>query len=284
MPDERATAPDHTAVRVALWRALHLEADAAPHIIEDQIGLKLAAPDEDWHSRPDMNPLHTMRFRASTVARARFVEDLVLKQASLGVHQFVILGAGLDTFAQRNPQVASRLQIFEVDQPGTQAWKQQRLIDLGYGIPDSLHFVPVDFEAGQSLWDQLAAAGFNATKPAVIASTGVSMYLTREAITATLRQIAALAPGSTLAMTFILPVELADPDERPGYEAAARGAKASGTPFINFFAPPEMLALAREAGFREAHHVSSATLNQRYFANRTDGLRPGSEEFLVAAT
>jgi O-methyltransferase involved in polyketide biosynthesis len=134
--------------------------------------------------------------------------------------------------------------------------------------------------------DSLAAAGFDAGRPAVVASTGVSMYLTRDAIAATLRQIAALAPGSTLAMTFLLPLELADPEVRPGLLLAEKGARASGTPFISFFTPTEMLSLAREAGFREVQHVSAATLAQRYFAGRTDGLRPpnNAEELLVAAT
>ena len=100
------------------------------------------------------------------------------------------------------------------------------------------------------------------------------MYLTKDAIAATLRQVAALAPGSTLAMSFLLPIELADPEVRPGIERAAAGARASGTPFISFFTPTEMLTLARDAGFREVQHVSAAALAQRYFAGRTDGLRP----------
>ena len=146
--------------------------------------------------------------------------------------------------------------------------------------------MPVDFEAGECWWERLVAAGFDAGRPAVVASTGVSMYLTRDAIAATLRQVAALAPGSTLAMSFLLPIELADPEVRPGLEAAARGARASGTPFISFFTPTEMLALAREAGFRDARHVSAAALAERYFAGRTDGLRPpnNAEELLVATT
>ena len=144
--------------------------------------------------------------------------------------------------------------------------------------------MPVDFEAGDAWWQQLTAAGFATGQPAVVASTGVTLYLSKDAIAATLRQIAALARGSTLAMTFILPIELADPEERPGREAAERGARASGTPFISSFAPSEMLALARDAGFRDVQHVSAATLTQRYFAGRTDGLRPGSEELLVATT
>jgi O-methyltransferase involved in polyketide biosynthesis len=119
----------------------------------------------------------------------------------------------------------------------------------------------------------------------VVVSTGVTLYLSKEANAATLRQIAALAPGSTLAMTFLLPPELVDDVLRPGFEAAQRGARAAGTPFVSFYTPEEMLALARAAGFRDAQHVSAAQLNQRYFADRTDGLRTAAgEELLVATT
>ena len=287
MNDKQAPAPDDTAVRTALWRALHVEVDSPPHVFEDEVGLKLAAPDDGWRSRPDMSPF-TRPFRASIVARARFIEDLVAEQAARGVLQYVILGAGLDTFAQRRPELASRLRllVFEIDPPGPQAWKRQRLVELGFGIPSFLRLVPVDFEAGHAWWERLAASGFDSRRRTIVASTGVSMYLTRDAIAAMLRQVASLAPGSTLAMSFLLPIELADPEVRPGIERAAAGARANGTPFISFFTPAEMLILARDAGFREVQHVSAATLAQRYFAGRTDGLRPpnNSEELLVATT
>ena len=278
-------APDNTAVRVALWRALHLEADAPPHVFVDTIGLKIAAPEEGWRSRADMSPF-TRPFRASIVARARFIEDLVVDQVARGVDQYVILGAGLDTFVQRRPDLAARLTVFEIDQPGPQAWKRQRLADLGLGVPSSLRLVPVDFEAGDTWWGRLSVSGFDATRPAVVASIGVSMYLTREAIVTTLRQVAALAHGSTLAMSFMLPIEMADAEVRLAIERAAAGALANGTPFISFFTPEEMLALARDAGLRDVRHISAAMLAQRYFSGRTDGLRPpnNSEELLVATT
>jgi methyltransferase (TIGR00027 family) len=277
--------PDSTAVRVALWRALHVQIDARPYVLEDEIGLQLAAPGADWRRRSDMDPNFTRPFRASIVARSRLVEDLVLEQASLGVSQYVILGSGLDTFVQRRPEIASRMRVFEIDRPGHQAWKRQRLTELGFGIPEWLRLVSVDFETSETWWGQLAAAGFDPAQAAVVACTGVSMYLTRDAIAATLRQIAALAPGSMLAMTFLLPLDLMEPDVRSGFQLAEKGARASGTPFISFFAPPVMLSLAREAGFKETRHVSAADLSDRYFAGRADGLRlSGGEEFLVATT
>jgi methyltransferase (TIGR00027 family) len=283
---DQGLAPDSTAVRVALWRALHAQIDPPPHVLVDEVGLQLVAPDEDWRRRPDMDPGFTKPFRASILARARFVEDLIFEQVDRGIGQYVILGAGLDTFVQRRPEMGSRLKVFEVDPPGPQAWKRQRLIELGFGVPDWLRFVPVNFEAGDTWWECLTSSGFNAGQPAVVVSTGVSMYLSKDAIQSTLHQVAALAPGSAFAMTFMLPFELADPEVRPGLELAERGARASGTPFISFFTPAQMLALAREAGFTEVRHVSAAALTERYFAGRTDGLRPpnNTEEVLVAKT
>jgi methyltransferase (TIGR00027 family) len=284
MSVEHPDTPDSTAVRVALWRAMHVEVDAAPHVLEDVVGLQLAAPSSDWRDRGDMHPLGTRGFRASIVARARFIEDLVVEQAAAGVSQYVILGAGLDTLAERRPELGGRLRIFEVDQPGTQAWKRRRLVEAGYGVPDWLRLVPIDFESGESWWDGLSAATFEPGRPAVVASTGVTMYLTKEATAATLGQLAALAPGSTLAMTFLLPAELLDEADRPGLEASTRGARASGTPFVSLYSPDEMLTLARGAGFRDVRHVSSSTLADRYFAGRTDGLRPSTGEDLLLAT
>ncbi len=285
MPEKPKAEPDSTAVRVALWRALHVDVDPPPHVFEDEVGLKLASPDEGWRNRPDMSAF-TRPFRASIIARARFIEDFVAEAADRGVEQYVILGAGLDTFCQRRPELASGLLVFEVDRPGPQEWKRRRLIDLGFGIPSYLRLVPVDFEAGETWWERIAEAGFDANRRAIIASMGVSMYLTKEVIAATLRQVASLAAGSTLALSFMLPIELSDPEVRPGIERAVEGARASGTPFISFFTPAGMLEFARKAGFRDVKHVSAADLAERYFSGRIDGLRPpnNSEELLLATT
>ena len=283
--NEPATEPDPTAVRTALWRGLHLEADAPPPVLADGVGLRLAGPPADWRARPDMDPAFTRGFRASVVGRARFIEDLVAERADDGTRQYVLLGAGLDTFAQRRADLASRLRVFEADQPGTSAWKRRRLTELGYGIPDWLRLVPVDFEAGASWRREVTAAGFDPDAPAVVASTGVSMYLSREANAATLRDLATLAPGSTVAVTFMLPPALVDEQDRMGFELAVNGARQSGTPFVSFFAPEAFLALAREAGFRDVRHLSGHDLAGRYFAGRPDGLRPSTgEDFLVATT
>ena len=126
----------------------------------------------------------------------------------------------------------------------------------------------------------------HAGPPSSTLPTGVSMYLTAEANARTLREVATFAPGSTFVMTFLCPIELADPDVRPGLEMAVKGARASGTPFISFFTPAEILTLARNCGLRDVRHVSAADLAERYFAGRTDGLRPpnNAEEILVGYT
>jgi methyltransferase (TIGR00027 family) len=173
--------PDNTAVRTALWRALHLEVDAPPHVLADGVGLQLAAPGDGWRDRPDMDPRVTAGFRASIVARARYIEDVVAAAAQAEDVQYVILGAGLDTFAQRRTDLAGRVRVFEVDQPGTQEWKRRRLAELGYPVPDWLRFVPSDFEVAGGWRQDLLDAGFDPAVSAVVASAGVSMYLTREA-------------------------------------------------------------------------------------------------------
>lgn len=285
MTSKQISIPDHTAVRVALWRAMHAQIDAKPLVFDDEIGLQLIAPDESWKQRPDMHPQGTRGYRASIVARARFIEDLVQEQLQKGVTQYVILGAGLDSFVQRRPELASKLVVFEIDKPETQAWKQKRLKDLGFTLPSHLKFVPVDFEGGDSWWEKLTQAGFDVNKPAVVASTGVAMYLTPAANLATMQQLSTLAAGSVLAMTFMLPTHLVDTEDQEQYKMVQQRARAAGTPFLSLFQPSEILQLAKQAHFQSVQHISKNDIVKRYFANRTDGLAPSSgEEFLIAKT
>lgn len=273
-------APDSSAVRTALWRALHIELDAEPHLIHDPIGLALAAPDDDWRDRPDMHPFGTAPYRAAIVARTRFVEDLIV---DAGVNQYVLLGAGLDTYAQRHAADPSPVQVFEIDQPAPQAWKRQRLDELGYGVRDHLHLVPVDFESDHDWWQRLLDGGFDASVPAVVSSSGVSMYITKDATEATLSRLAHLAPGSIVAMTFMLPLDLVDEADRAGLANAARGAQASSTPWISFYTPDEVLTIATHAGFRDVRQVPTAEIADRYLTERTDGLRGASGESVLLA-
>lgn len=279
----KIVAPEDTAVRTALWRALHVKLDPKPHILVDEIGAQLVA-ENNWLNRADMNPIFSKGMRAAIVARARFIEDLLEEKIKQGTLQYVILGAGLDTFAQRRPALASHLQIFEVDQPEPQAWKQKRLSEIGFEIPNWLHFVPANFEADQSWWKHLIAAGFDKTKPSIVVSTGVSMYLSREANSATFQQLATLPAGSTFATTFMLALELMEPQERAVMEFVMKKAQESGTPFLSLFTPGEIQAIAKDAGFKKSQNISGRDLYQRYFVHRSDGLNAGNAEAFLVAT
>ncbi|OZF26150.1 class I SAM-dependent methyltransferase [Rhodococcus sp. 14-2483-1-2] len=279
-----ANTPDNTAVRTALWRALHVQIDEPPHVIEDVVGARLAQDDDGWRERKDMIPAHSRGKRATMVARARLTEDLVTQSVSRGVGQYVILGAGLDTYAQRHPDAGATMTIFEIDQPETQAWKRTRLIELGYDIPEWLVLVPVDFEANDNWWDRLQAAGFDSAHPAVVSWLGVTMYLTEQATTATLARMAGLPRGSTVVLTFFLPTEDLAPEDVPIRRASREGSRRAGTPFIGFYTPDQMITLAQEAGFSAVEHVSATDLADRYFSGRPDGLRPYSGEEVLIAT
>ena len=277
--------PDSSAVRTALWRAMHVQLDEPPHLIDDEIGLALAAPDDGWRDRPDMHPLGTRPYRVGIVARTRYVEDLLVDER---ITQYILLGAGLDTFVQRHPDLAAQVTVFEIDQPRPQAWKRQRLEALGFGVADSLRLIPVDFEADgtdSDWWQALLDAGLDTDARALVSSSGVSMYITKEATAETLRRLSGLAPGSIVVMTFMLPFELVDDADRPGLEAAARGAQASGTPWVSFYSPDEIVGLASDAGFTHTETVSTADLAHRYLAGRTDRLSAaGGESILIART
>ncbi|MEK2687775.1 class I SAM-dependent methyltransferase [Bdellovibrio sp. GT3] len=279
-----AVAPEHTAVRVALWRALHVQVDPLPHVFVDDLGAQIVG-EENWRSRSDMEINFSKSMRASIVVRARFVEELVAEAIDRRVAQYVILGAGLDTFAQRHSELVSKVRIFEVDQPGPQAWKQQRLQELGWEVPKNLHFVPVDFEAGEFWWQKLQDAGFDPAQPAIVVSTGVSMYLSRETNFATFQQMSKLAPGSTYATTYMLALDLLEGQERSVLEFVMNKASQSGTPFLSLFRPQEILDLAMGAGLKKVQSISAQDLYKKYLAQRTDALNAGTAEcFLVAMT
>jgi methyltransferase (TIGR00027 family) len=270
--------PDSTAVRTALWRALHVLTDEAPHVLDDTIGLQIAGVDDSWRGRPDMSPEPTKNTRASIVARARATEDMV---TSSGAQQYVVLGAGLDTFAQRHQDA---VRVFEVDAPATQAWKRARLTELGLLEPARLSLVPVDFEAGESWLEKVVDAGLDPAIPAVVSMLGVTMYLTREAISATLGVAASLAAGSVMVFSYSRPIEMAPAAIRPMLAGAAEGAAASGHPWLSLLTPDDAAGLARAAGFGDVQVVTSADLHDRYFADRRDGLSPVGGEDLIIAT
>lgn len=273
--------PDNTAQRTALWRALHMEIDAKPFIFEDPWALRLAGPDAGWQNRPDMK--FTKPIRASIVGRARFVEDQVMQSLANGITQYVILGAGLDSFALRNPALQDQVQVFEIDQPDTLNWKREIILKHLKAIASNLRFVPVDFEK-TTWWDALNEAKFDVTKPVVITCTGVTLYLSHQAIKEMLERMAGLAAGSVVIISFYAPVETLTGEDKALMEMSLKGAAASGTPMVSFFDAAQVQQMASEAGLKNCQTYDTKDLITRYFTGRSDGLLPNAGEIFLVAT
>ena len=203
------------------------------------------------------------------VARARLAEDALAAAVARGVRQFVVLGAGLDTFAYRNPH--PELRVLEVDHPATQEWKRRKLAAAGIPIPETLRFAPVDFER-QTLAAGLAAAGFEASEPAFFSWLGVTMYLTREALVATLGTIGETAPGGGLVFDYALPKSELGWRGRWALAALSRRVEAAGEPFVSFFSPAEIAELLERSGLAVVEDLDRTAVNARYFSGRNDRL------------
>lgn len=261
-----------TALRVAIRRAAH-QMTEDPLILEDPLVLRLIGP---GYERDLERASHSVArdFRGFMAARSRYAEDLLAEAVAAGVRQYVVLGAGLDTFAYRNPHAG--LRVFEVDHPATQAWKRERLAEAGIAVPEAVTFVPLDFEH-RTLAEGLAEAGFDAERAAFFGWLGVVPYLTRAAFEATLRTIGGLPTGSGVCFDYALDPDTLSPLRRPVFEALAKRVAAAGEPFQLFFTPGEVERALREAGFARVQHANAAAMNALYFDGRTDGLRLSGE-------
>jgi methyltransferase (TIGR00027 family) len=215
--------------------------------------------------------------------RSRYAEDELHGAVRRGIRQYVVLGAGLDTFACRNPYVGDVLQVFEVDHPGTQSWKRRLLEETGIPIPPSLRFAPVDFET-QTLEGGLRHAGFDAARGAFFSCLGVTPYLTSSAVASTLRFVASLPVGSGIVFDYMIPPVLLSPAERQAFDALARRVAQAGEPFQTFFDPPSLAtSLKQELGFGQIEDIEPEEMNDRYFRGRTDDLRVGSLAHIMNA-
>jgi methyltransferase (TIGR00027 family) len=257
-----------TALRVALRRAVHQVLDQ-PCILHDPIAVPLLGPSFVVDQARESS--RTARaFRAFMAVRSRYAEDRFAESAAQGVAQYTILGAGLDTFAYRNP--FPHVHIFEVDFPATQAWKRQLLAAARIAEPENLIFVALDFEH-KSLAQGLVEAGFDSAKPAFFAWLGVVPYLTLDAFRATLETIAKLPAGTAVSFDYGLSPQSLSPLRRIAFRALAERVAKAGEPFQLFFTPEALDAEFTRAGFRRFEQLDAAQLNARYFAGRADGLQ-----------
>ena len=221
--------------------------------------------------------------RAAVVLRSRYAEDLLAQAVDRGTTQFVILGAGLDTFAFRQPTFARKLQIYEVDHPATQAWKHQRLAAAKLTTPDNLHWSPIDLER-QDLLQGLRKAGFDHSRPAFVSWLGVMQYLTWPTIELTLKAVAALPGPSTIVMSFMLPDAALSGSEAAAARAVADEAAKKGEPWLTRLQPADLANRLSRLGFRQVVHLSPEEANARYFAKRDDDLQASHVAQMMSAT
>jgi methyltransferase (TIGR00027 family) len=271
----QAATPSRTALRVALRRAAHQVYDIPPLVFPDPLAVRILGGDRGEHAEAlrktatKLEKPFSVALRAFLVARSRYAEDNLAQAVQSGVTQYVLLGAGLDTFAYRNPY--PRLRVFEVDHPATQAWKRELLAHAAIDTPASLTFVPVDFEH-QNLPDRLLASGFDPTHPTFFAWLGVVPYLTLEAFRATVAFLAAQPSGSGVVFDYGLPRAALPPLEQLARDSMASRVQQAGEPFQLFFTPAE---IARELhAFSRLEDLGTPELNARYFPNHVHSAQP----------
>lgn len=269
---------DMTAVGAALMRARHLLVDGEPKVFRDDFAARLLGVTEGIVRGPMRGapvPTGNKAITAAWVLRSRYTEDCLEAARERGIRQYVILGAGLDSFALRHAATPNNHTVFEVDAAQTQEWKRKRLDELGIKAPKNLRFAACDFET-TSIETALAGAQFRSAERTFLSWLGVTQYLTREAIDATLNWAARLAPGSELVLTFV-------PPSPEMIETGKRISTATGVHFATFFTPEEMAATLRTAGFAETEHFSPELAQRTYFKGRSDGLSAPNVEQLMRA-
>jgi methyltransferase (TIGR00027 family) len=274
--------PSRSALGVATLRAAHQLLDE-PIVLADPVALPIlgAKAAAELRDDPFVFNDHLVRgLRAQLVVRSRFAEDELARVVAAGVRQYVLLGAGLDTFAYRNPHEG--LRVFEIDHPSTQQWKRQLLEEAGISLPDGLTFAPIDFEH-RSLAQGLAEAGFRLDQPACFAWLGVTMYLTPAAILEVLGFVAGLPKGSSITFDYRIPLSRLNPIERAAAEMLGQRVATLGEPWLSAFEPAWLRAQVLGLGFGEAEDCGGDELNGRYLARRKDGLRMGGASRLMCA-
>lgn len=273
-----------TAERVAARRAAHQLLDD-PLVFEDPFAFRVLDPEVAARVRADPRAYDSSRaaayLRIALAVRSRYAEDELREAVLRGCAQYVVLGAGFDTFALRNPY--ARLRVFEVDHPDTQNAKRRRLVDAAIAPAADTVYVPVDF-AKTTLERELDAAGFDRGAPAFFSWLGVVPYLEREAIAHTLRFIATQNGETTVVFDYGTPPHELSFFGRLVFDAMAARVAAAGEPWKSFFAPAELRALLHDAGFTQIEDLGPAELNARYLDQRPDGLRVGEMMHLAKAS
>ncbi|HKN00304.1 MAG TPA: class I SAM-dependent methyltransferase [Candidatus Binataceae bacterium] len=277
--------PSKTSEAAAVHRAVHQLFDDQPKILLDPIALRIAEMPKDIDLNLEASKPAFKQVRSRLVMRSRYAEDCLADTvAQRAIQQYLILGAGLDTFAFRQPSWARSIEIFEVDHPATQRDKRERLETAGLLAPANLHFAPVDFES-TSLSDALRECGFDFGSGTFCSWLGVTYYLTEEAIDRTLEIVRRLPSGSEIVFEYALALELLSREEQEEIAADEASKKAMGInePALSRFTPVQLNAKLRWIGFSEAMDFSPEDAQQRYFQGRRDGLSADPAYHLMRA-
>jgi len=266
-------------------RAAHQLLDD-PKVFDDPVAIRIIGRESASVLRADPHQFEATPLspylRAFVAARSRYAEDELNLGVRRGIRQYVILGAGLDTFAYRNPYPESVLHVFEVDHPTTQTWKRARLEEVGITLPGNLTFAPVDFET-QTLEEGLRSAGYNPDKGTFFSWLGVTEYLTTEAVMVALRFIASAPVGSGVVFDYMISPSLLTSARRSRLDALSRRVASAGEPWQAFFDPEVLTKDLRAMGFGYVEDRGPEEINARYFKNRKDGLQVGSLSHLMKA-
>lgn len=284
---QRQHLPSQTALTAAAARAAHLIVDQPPLIFADRLAAALLGDQAEefisYHRAHGEHPVLSAA-RTQVTCRSRYTEDRLAEAVNRGVTQYVILGAGLDSFAYRRAAgPPGRVRTFEVDHPATQEWKRERLAKSGIPIPDGAVFVPADFEH-DSLAARLRAQGFDQSQPALVSWLGVTMYLTQPAISQTLAEISTFAPGTELITDYMLPPGLRDQDGQSYADQVGPVAAQRGEPWLSCLAPDQMSALLETHGFGRTEQVGQRDSISGQLWDRSDTLHPIRLSMLAHAT
>jgi methyltransferase (TIGR00027 family) len=263
-----------TMMGTAILRAMHQVVDAEPKILDDPLAVGLVeGSSREEILAPGPHSEFPKWFRTIFVLRSRYTEDSLAEAVAGGISQYVLLGAGMDTFAYRQPSWAANLRIFEVDHPESQKVKREHLAKRGISIPANVEFVPIDFEE-TSLAEGLAASSLDNRSSAFFSWLGVTQYLTNEAIDSTLRFILSMPRGSQLVMEYIIPPNSWTTDEADFMSRVLKLVVESGEPWLTYFTPDQISDHLLKLGFRRISHLTPENAATRYFQNRQDGLTP----------
>jgi len=264
-----------TAMSVAKVRAAHQLIDDEPLILADPVVLRLVGPETLATIRADAtlwsDPKHSA-FRGHIVLRNRYAEDCLRDAVTRGVRQYVLLGAGYDTFAYRQPLWAENLQIFEVDHPSTQAAKRELLVSSGVALPANLSFAPVNFET-ESLQERLQRAGLDFARPAFFSCLGVLVYLDEKSVAALFASVGAMPRGSEIVFTFSQPDSALDSRELEIRAKINSTVNEMGEPWRSYFEPERLREMLLGSGFSQVTFLTPEAAEERYFRGRTDALR-----------